>query len=132
MSFDPITPVDPSDPGPGKGYHVYPEALRATATKVADAAALLTTLAQHDLQDTLLGEFDLGLPGTLTVLMPGRNGRGTVQEFNAAVAAVRSITATNADRIQRLAGALTTAASYYEAQDEAEYERLKKLEGGSR
>ncbi|HWC20713.1 MAG TPA: hypothetical protein VG674_23085 [Amycolatopsis sp.] len=93
MSFDPVTPVNPSDPGPGKGYHVYPEALRATATKVADAAALLHALAERDLADTVLGEYDLGLPGTLTVLMPGRRGRGTVQEFNSAVAAVRSITA---------------------------------------
>lgn len=132
MTFDPITPVNPSDPGPGKGYRVYPEALRSAADKVAQAADLLATLARKDLDDTVLGPYDLGLPGTLTVLMPNRNGRGTVQEFNGAIASVRSITAANADQVRRVADALTTAAVYYEAQDEAEYERLKKLEGGNR
>lgn len=125
MTFDPRDIV-------GKGYRVYPEALRTAASNVTTAAELILKLAQHDLADTLLGEFDLGLPGTTTELMPNVNGAGTVEQYNRAIDTIRSKTAKNADSLHQLAQALQTAAGYYEKQDAAEYERLKKLEGGSR
>jgi DNA-binding protein YbaB len=43
-----------------------------------------------------------------------------------------SDSAGNADTLDSLAHALQTAATYYEQQDAEEYERLKKLEGGTR
>ncbi|SEF32361.1 hypothetical protein SAMN05421837_106192 [Amycolatopsis pretoriensis] len=122
---------DPSDIT-GKGYRVYPESLRKAADDITDAAGLVAHFAQHDLAGTLLGATDLGLPGTATVLMPGVIGTGTVQQYNQAVDTIRAISAKNADTLQKLAQALQTAASYYEQQEAAEYERLKKLEGGTR
>lgn len=122
---------DPSDIT-GKGYRVYPESLRKAADGITDAAGLVAHFAQHDLAGTLLGPSDLGLPGTATVLMPGVNGAGTVQQYNQAIDTIRAISAKNADTLQKLAQALQTAASYYEQQEAAEYERLKKLEGGTR
>jgi hypothetical protein len=99
---------------------------------ITDAAGLVAHFAQHDLADTLLGPNDLGLPGTATVLMPGVNGAGTVQQYNQAIDTIRAVSAKNADTLQKLAQALQTAAGYYEQQEDAEYERLKKLEGGAR
>jgi hypothetical protein len=124
MTFDPIGIV-------GKGYQVYPESLRKAADDVSSAADLVLSFAQNDLADTLLGEYDLGLPGTATVLMPNINGAGTVQQYNRAIETIRTVSAKNADTLHRLAQALQTAATYYEQQDAAEYERLKKLEGGT-
>jgi len=124
MTFDPIGIV-------GKGYQVYPESLRKAADDVTSAADLVLKLAQQDLADTLLGEYDLGLPGTTTVLMPNVHGAGTVQQYNRAIETIRAVSAKNADTLHRLAQALQTAATYYEQQDTAEYERLKKLEGGA-
>jgi hypothetical protein len=123
MTFDPndIT---------GRGYRVYPESLRKAADDVATAAEQVLVFAEHDLADTFLGPSDLGLPGTLTMLMPGVNGAGTVQQYNRAIEMIRAVSAKNADTLQQLAQALQTAAGYYEQQDAAEYERLKKLEGG--
>ncbi|WP_410566962.1 hypothetical protein [Amycolatopsis sp. cmx-4-61] len=125
MTFDPNDIV-------GKGYRVYPEALRAAADDVTTAADLIRKFAQNDLADTLLGEYDLGLPGTTTELMPNLHGAGTVEQYNRAVDTIRTVTTHNADTLQQLAQALQTAAGYYEQQDAAEYERLKKLEGGDR
>ncbi|WP_340684031.1 hypothetical protein LCL61_36995 [Amycolatopsis coloradensis] len=68
---------DPFDPGPGQGYHVYPEKLRAAADTIAEAADLLQNFAIVDLANVALGPYDLGLPGTATNLMPGLNGRRT-------------------------------------------------------
>lgn len=123
MTFDPndIT---------GRGYRVYPESLRKAADAVATAAEQVLTFAQHDLADTVLGPYDLGLPGTTTVLMPNINGAGTVEQYNRAIEKIRAVSAKNAATLQQLAQALQTAAGYYEQQDAAEYERLKKLEGG--
>ncbi|WP_328617773.1 hypothetical protein OHS18_17565 [Amycolatopsis sp. NBC_00355] len=123
MSFD---PNDIS----GRGYRVYPEALRKAADDVAGAADLVTAFALTDLAGTLLGEFDLGLPGTLTTIMPNVHGAGTAEQYNRAIETIRGVSAKNAETLQQLAQALQTAASYYEQQDAAEYERLKKLEGG--
>lgn len=120
---------DPKDIS-GRGYRVYPESLRKAADDVTTAAELVTTFAQQDLAGTLLGEFDLGLPGTLTMIMPNKNGAGTVEQYNRAIETIRGISSKNAETLHQLAHALQTAASYYEQQDAAEYERLKKLEGG--
>ncbi|WP_086846662.1 hypothetical protein [Amycolatopsis kentuckyensis] len=125
MTFDPRDIV-------GKGYRVYPEALRAAAADVTAAADLILEFAQHDLADTQLGEYDLGLPGTTTELMPSLHGAGTVEQYNRAIDKIRMVTTENANAIRQLAQALQTAAGYYEKQDAAEYERLKKLEGGAR
>lgn len=97
---------------------------------ITTAAEFVTTFAQQDLAGTLLGEFDLGLPGTLTEIMPDKYGAGTVEQYNRAVETIRGISSKNAETLHQLAHALKTAASYYEQQDAAEYERLKKLEGG--
>lgn len=125
MTFDPVGIT-------GKGYQVYPETLRKAADDVATAAEQVMTFAQHDLAGALLGPYDLGLPGTLTVLMPNVNGAGTVEQYNRALEKIRAVSAKNANTPQYLAQALATAATYYEQQDAAEYERLKKLEGGNR
>lgn len=125
MTFDPndIT---------GKGYRVYPETLRKAADDVAVAAEEVLAFAQQDLADTFLGPYDLGLPGTTTVIMPNVNGAGTVQQYNRALEKIRAVSVRNADTLQHLAQALATAAAYYEQQDAEEYERLKKLGGGAR
>jgi subtilisin family serine protease len=120
---------DPNDIS-GRGYRVYPESLRKAADDVAGAADLVTAFAQTDLAGTLLGEFDLGLPGTSTTIMPNVHGAGTAEQYNRAIDTIRGVSAKNAEALQQLAQALQTAASYYEQQDAAEYERLKKLEGG--
>jgi len=120
---------DPFDPGPGKGYHVYPEKLRAAADAIADAAGLLQTFAVVNLADVALGPHDLGLPGTATRLMPGLNGTGTVDRYNAAIDTIRRITAENSTQLAVLSAALGKAANHYEQLDQEAYERMKKLEG---
>ncbi|WP_410663727.1 hypothetical protein [Amycolatopsis sp. lyj-84] len=120
---------DPFDPGAGKGYHVYPEKLRAAADAVADAAGLLQNFAVVNLADVALGPYDLGLPGTATNLMPGLNGTGTVDRYNAAIETIQRITASNSTQLAVLSAALGKAAQHYEQLDQESYERMKKLEG---
>jgi len=124
MKFDPSDVV-------GKGYRVYPESLRKAADDVTNAADLVHKFAQTDLANTLLGPYDLGLPGTTTALMPNINGAGTAEQYNRAIEKIRAVSAKNAGTLQQLAGALQTAATFYEQQEAEEYERLKKLEGGT-
>lgn len=102
---------DPFDPGPGQGYHVYPEKLRAAADAIAEAAGLLQNFAVADLADVTLGAYDLGLPGTATNLMPGLNGLGTVDRYNAAIDTIQRITASNSTQLAVLSAALGKAAS---------------------
>ena len=120
------------DLGGGKGYHVYPEALRAAANHVAEAVDLLHTFTNTDLRHTALGPYDLGLPGTATVLMPGLNGAGTVERYDQALQRIGEVTDANAGKLQALTDALQKAASYYEQQDEEFYRRMKKLDGGTK
>ncbi|MFC9250071.1 hypothetical protein [Amycolatopsis thailandensis] len=120
---------DPFDPGPGQGYHVYPEKLRAAADTIAEAAGLLQNFAIVDLANVALGPYDLGLPGTATNLMPGLNGTGTVDRYNAAIDTIQRITAQNSTQLAVLGAALGKAANHYEQLDQEAYERMKKLEG---
>lgn len=120
---------NPFDPGPGKGYHVYPEKLRAAADEISHAAELLQTFAIADLANVALGPYDLGLPGTATDLMPGLRGMGTVDRYNAAIRQIQTITATNSTQLAVLSAALEKAAEHYEQLGQEAYERMKKLEG---
>ncbi|MFI5558069.1 hypothetical protein ACIA2T_02220 [Amycolatopsis japonica] len=120
---------DPFDPGPGQGYHVYPEKLRAAADTIAEAAELLQNFAIVDLANVALGPYDLGLPGTATNLMPGLNGLGTVDRYNAAIDTIQRITADNSAQLAVLSAALGKAANHYEQLDQEAYDRMKKLEG---
>ncbi len=120
---------DPFDPGPGRGYHVYPEKLRSAADTIAEAAGLLQNFAIVDLANVALGPYDLGLPGTATNLMPGLNGTGTVDRYNAAIDTIQRITAQNSAQLAVLSAALGKAANHYEQLDQEAYERMKKLEG---
>ncbi|WP_414943198.1 hypothetical protein [Amycolatopsis sp. cmx-11-32] len=120
---------DPFDPGPGQGYHVYPEKLRDAADTIAEAADLLQNFAIVDLANVALGPYDLGLPGTATNLMPGLDGLGTVDRYNAAIGAIQRITAENSTQLAVLSAVLGKAANHYEQLDQEAYERMKKLEG---
>lgn len=122
--------IDPFDPGSGRGYHVYPEALRVAAADVMAAAELLDAFSKIDLVDTVLGEHDLGLPGMATRFAPGVNGVGVVDSYNNTVAQIKANTIKNFGALRFLADALRSAAAFYEQQDEEFYEKLKAVEGG--
>lgn len=115
----------------GTGYKVYPDKLRKAADDVQHAAELTRTFSDIDLNDIMLGPYDLGLPGTATVIMPGLSGLGTVQRYNSAIMHIVGLMHSNAAELQNLSGALATAADYYETLDEEAYEKLKR-EGGAK
>ncbi|OXM48703.1 hypothetical protein [Amycolatopsis alba] len=122
----------PFESGPGQGYHVYPDKLRAAADAIDQAADLLRAFALTDLADVRLAQADLGLPGTLTQLMRGVQGAGTVDAYNRAVDQVREISVSNSAELGELSAALHRAAEHYERLDRHAYDELKKLEGGIR
>ncbi|GAA4529380.1 hypothetical protein [Amycolatopsis samaneae] len=121
---------DLADPGPGAGYHVYPETLRAAADGLTDATDLVNSFVESDLVTMRLGEHDLGLPGTATVLMPGLAGAGTVARYNQMLDRIQEISLANTMQLAKLTDALRQAAAHYEQLDREAYERLKKIEGG--
>ncbi|MEU3624676.1 hypothetical protein BS329_00275 [Amycolatopsis coloradensis] len=122
----------PFDPGPGQGFHVYPEKLRAAADTIDQAADLVRGFALTDLADVRLGRNDLGLPGTLAELMRGVRGAGTVDAYNRAVDQVREISVANSAELGELSAALHRAAEHYERLDRQAYDEMKRLEGGTR
>lgn len=113
----------------GQGYQVYPEALSKAAKDVDEAANAVIKFVNEDLAQVLLGTYDLGLPGTATVLMPGMAGDGTVDRYNQAIEQIRDISAKNAIQLKILGNALQQAAAFYQSKDEEFYEELKKKEG---
>ncbi|WP_409491841.1 hypothetical protein [Amycolatopsis sp. cmx-11-12] len=122
----------PFDPGPGQGYHVYPEKLRAAADTIDQASDLVRGFALADLDDARLEPGALGLPGTLAELMRGVRGAGTVDAYNRAVDQIREISVANSAELGELSVALHRAAEYYEHLDRQAYDEMKRLEGGIR
>lgn len=115
--------------GAGQGYQVYPDALVKAAAEIGHAAALVEKFVWVDLANVFLGEYDLGLPGTATVLMPGVYGTNTVGKYNQAIERIQALSKQNVAQLKALSDALAKAAEYYESQDREFYEELKKKEG---
>lgn len=113
----------------GQGYQVYPEALSKAAKDIDDAASKVLAFATDDLAQVMMGPYDLGLPGTATVLMPGLAGVGTVDRYNQAIEQIREISARNAAQLKILGDALQQAAAFYQSKDEEFYKELKRQEG---